>query len=90
MSDLRAEFDSLVDYVKTAEGSFKPTQELKLNLYALFKQASDGDVKGKRPGLLDLVGRAKFDAWAKLKGTGANDAMQSYIDTVTSLKAKNS
>ena len=90
MSDLKTEFYAAVDYVKTAEGNFKPSQDLKLSMYALFKQACEGDVKGKRPGMLDLFGRAKYDAWAKLKGTEANDAMRGYIDTVESLKAEHS
>ena len=86
MSDLKAEFDAAVNYVTTAKGSFKPSQDLKLTLYALFKQASAGDVKGKKPGMLDVVGRAKYDAWSKLKGTSAEDAMRGYIDTVEALK----
>jgi acyl-CoA-binding protein len=90
MSDLKATFDEAVDYVATAEGSFKPPQDLKLTMYALFKQASDGDVRGKKPGMLDVVGRAKYAAWAKLKGTSADDAMQDYIDAVESLKSKHS
>jgi diazepam-binding inhibitor (GABA receptor modulating acyl-CoA-binding protein) len=45
-----------------------PGPQVKLALYALFKQASDGDVKGKRPGFTDFVGRAKYDAWAALSG----------------------
>ncbi len=90
MSDLETEFDAAVEYVKTAKGSFKPSQDLKLSMYALFKQASEGDVQGKRPGMLDLFGRAKYDAWAKLKGTDAGDAMRGYIDTVESLKTEHS
>jgi acyl-CoA-binding protein len=43
-------------------------------------------VEGERPGFTDLVGRAKYDAWAELKGTAKDDAMQQYIDLVESLK----
>jgi acyl-CoA-binding protein len=57
-----------------------------LQLYALYKQGSEGDVEGKRPGFTDMVGRAKYDAWAAVKGTAAEDAMQQYIDLVKSLK----
>jgi acyl-CoA-binding protein len=57
-----------------------------LQLYALYKQGSEGDVEGKRPGFTDMVGRAKYDAWAAVKGTEAEDAMQQYIDLVKSLK----
>ena len=57
-----------------------------LQLYALYKQGSEGDVEGKRPGFTDMVGRAKYDAWAAVKGTDTEDAMQQYIDLVKSLK----
>ena len=57
-----------------------------LKLYALYKQGSAGDVEGKRPGFTDMVGRAKFDAWAALKGTGSDEAMQQYIDLIEELK----
>jgi acyl-CoA-binding protein len=57
-----------------------------LKLYALYKQGSEGDVEGKRPGFTDMVGRAKYDAWAAIKGTSQDDAMQQYIDLVNSLK----
>ena len=90
MSDLKTIFEEAVDYVQTAEGSFKPSQDLKLTMYGLFKQASEGDVKGKKPGMLDVIGRAKYSAWAKLKGTSSEDAMQDYIDAVESLKNKHS
>ncbi len=58
-----------------------------LRLYALYKQASEGDVAGKRPGLTDFVGRAKHDAWAGVAGMSADDAMQAYVDLVESLKS---
>jgi diazepam-binding inhibitor (GABA receptor modulating acyl-CoA-binding protein) len=56
-------------------------------LYALYKQATTGDVSGDRPGLTDFVGRAKYDAWAKLKGKSKEDAMQAYIELVQQLKS---
>ncbi|MCK7499893.1 MAG: acyl-CoA-binding protein [Comamonadaceae bacterium] len=46
----------------------KPDNATLLKIYSLYKQATDGDVEGKRPGFTDLVGRAKYDAWAKLEG----------------------
>jgi acyl-CoA-binding protein len=64
----------------------KPDNETLLKLYALYKQATAGDIAGSRPGFTDFVGRAKYDAWAKLKGTAKEDAMQSYIDLVARLK----
>ena len=56
-----------------------------LKLYSLYKQATAGDVSGKRPGFTDFVGRAKYDAWKKLKGTGNDDAKQAYVDKVNEL-----
>jgi acyl-CoA-binding protein len=57
-----------------------------LKLYAFYKQATEGDVKGKRPGMLDFVGQAKYDAWAKLKGMSKDKAMQAYMDVAEKLK----
>ena len=56
-----------------------------LKLYALYKQGSDGDVAGSKPGFFDFVGTAKYEAWTKLKGTKSEDAMQTYIDLVSKL-----
>ena len=86
MSDLKTRFDEAVNYIQTAEGYFKPSNEMKLEFYALYKQATEGDVSGKRPGMMDFVGRAKYDAWEKLKGMSSDDAMQQYIDKLESLK----
>jgi acyl-CoA-binding protein len=88
MSDLKARFDAAVKLVRTAEGSFKPSNDLKLEMYAMFKQATEGDVSGKRPGMLDFVGRAKYDAWAALKGTSKDAAMQRYVDKIESIKSQ--
>jgi diazepam-binding inhibitor (GABA receptor modulator, acyl-CoA-binding protein) len=57
-----------------------------LKIYALYKQATAGDVEGKRPGFADMVGRAKWDAWAGVKGKPADEAMQEYVDLIESLK----
>ena len=86
MSDLKAKFDDAVNYIQSAEGDFKPSNELKLEFYALYKQATEGDVSGKRPGMMDFVGRAKYDAWASLKGKTQDAAKQAYIDLIESLK----
>jgi acyl-CoA-binding protein len=64
----------------------RPSNEDLLTLYATFKQASDGDVTGKRPGMLDIKGRAKYDAWAGLSGQSTEDAQQGYIDKVRELQ----
>ncbi len=86
MSDLKAKFDATVDYVKNADGDFQPSNELKLEMYSLFKQATEGDVTGKKPGMMDFVNRAKYTAWEALKGMSSEEAMQTYIDKIESLK----
>ena len=67
--------------------SHRPSNADLLTLYSLFKQATEGDVVGDRPGVMDFVARAKFDAWAALTGMASADAMQKYVDTVDSLLA---
>lgn len=83
MSDLRAQFEAAA---QTAQQLPKrPDNDTLLRLYALYKQATTGDAQGSRPGFTDFVGRAKYDAWAALKGTSTDAAMQSYVDLVTKL-----
>ena len=84
MAKLKAAFEAAVAASKSLPE--KPDNATLLQLYSLYKQATEGDVQGKRPGFTDLVGRAKFDAWARLKGKGADDAMQAYVDLIESLK----
>jgi len=84
MADLKASFDKAVaDSKKLPE---KPDTATLLQLYALYKQASNGDAEGKRPGFTDMVGRAKWDAWNELKGKDAKAAMQEYVDLIESMK----
>lgn len=64
----------------------RPDNMTLLKIYALFKQGSTGDVQGDRPGFTDMVGRAKYDAWAALKGTSQEEAQQQYIDLIEELK----
>ncbi|MFP1683900.1 acyl-CoA-binding protein [Alloalcanivorax sp. C16-1] len=78
-----ARFEQAQKDVKTLNK--KPGNDDLLFLYSHYKQGSEGDVSGKRPGMLDMVGRAKYDAWAKLKGMSKDDAMSKYIDKVESL-----
>ncbi|MCL4183840.1 MAG: acyl-CoA-binding protein [Burkholderiaceae bacterium] len=85
MADLRAQFEQAVADSKNL--SERPDNMTLLKLYALYKQATGGDVDGKRPGFTDMVGRAKWDAWNELKGTASDDAMKQYIALVESLKA---
>ena len=84
MSDLKARFDQAVADSKQLPE--KPDNMTLLKIYALFKQASVGEVDGKRPGFTDMVGRAKWDAWNGLKATPADQAMQDYIDLIEGLK----
>jgi diazepam-binding inhibitor (GABA receptor modulator, acyl-CoA-binding protein) len=84
MADLKAAFDKAVADSKLLPE--KPDNMTLLKIYALYKQATAGDVDGKRPGFADMVGRAKYDAWATLKGTSAEAAMQQYVDLIESLK----
>ena len=63
----------------------RPSNEELLDLYALFKQASEGDVTGDRPGGFDFKAIAKYDAWASKKGIEKEKAMQNYIQLVETL-----
>jgi acyl-CoA-binding protein len=68
--------------------SKRPSNDQLLELYAYYKQATEGDASGSRPGMFDLKARAKFDAWAKAKGTGRDDAMKKYVALVDRLAAE--
>ena len=84
MSDLQKKFDTAVADVQKLKK--RPDDEDMLRVYALYKQASAGDVSGDRPSAFSFVDRAKYDAWAKLKGTDSQKAQQSYITLVERLK----
>jgi diazepam-binding inhibitor (GABA receptor modulating acyl-CoA-binding protein) len=64
----------------------RPDNVTLLEIYALYKQSTAGDVDGERPGFTDMVGRAKFDAWAGVKGLSKDEAMEKYIDLIDGLK----
>ena len=84
MSDLQTRFaQAQQDANSLAE---RPDNETMLKLYALYKQATQGDATGERPGAFDFVKRAKFDAWSAVKGTSAENAMQQYVELVDSLR----
>lgn len=85
MSDLAKQFADAQERVKTLPE--RPDNDTLLELYALFKQGSAGDASGKRPGMMDFVARAKFDQWAKKKGTSKDDAMRGYVALVDKLLA---
>ena len=78
-----AEFEAALAAVKGL--TTDPGNDVKLRLYALYKQATDGDASGKRPGFTDFVGRAKYDAWAGLAGTSGEDAEAQYVAEVAKL-----
>ncbi len=84
MASLKATFDAAVAASKSLPE--KPDNATLLQLYALYKQGTEGDVEGKRPGFTDMVGRAKFDAWAAIKGKSKDDAMTEYAELIESLK----
>jgi diazepam-binding inhibitor (GABA receptor modulator, acyl-CoA-binding protein) len=84
MSDLKTKFEAAA--VASKKLPERPDNATLLKMYALFKQGSEGDVAGERPGMADFVARAKFDAWAKLQGTTKDAAMQQYIDLVEELQ----
>lgn len=84
MASVKEQFEAAQSDVKTLKS--RPDNDVLLQLYSLFKQATAGDASGKRPGMFDLVGRAKYDAWAKHKGTSADEAMRKYVDLVAELK----
>jgi acyl-CoA-binding protein len=81
--DLKAKFEAACVAAKKTKK--KPDNATLLKLYSNFKQATEGDVTGARPGGFDFAGGAKHDAWSKLKGTSKDDAMQNYIKQVEKL-----
>lgn len=85
MTDIETKFTTALAEVE--ELPERPGNEDLLKLYALYKQATVGDADGKRPGMMDFVKRAKYDAWAGLEGTSSDDAMREYAALVEELKA---
>ena len=83
MTDLNSRFEKASVAAKSLPQ--RPDNNTMLQLYALFKQGSSGDVSGKKPGMFDFVGVAKFDAWEGLKGLALDDAKNQYIELVSKL-----
>jgi acyl-CoA-binding protein len=81
--DLKSRFEAAAAAAKQTKK--RPDNATLLKLYSYYKQATEGDVSGARPGGFDFVGGAKYDAWAKLKGMNADDAMNQYIKQVERL-----
>lgn len=81
-----SDFESAQIRVKKLKRTPSPAELLEL--YALFKQGTSGDVQGKRPGMLDVKGRAKYDAWSKKSGVSAVEAQTAYVKLVAELEGK--
>ena len=84
MTDLNNQFETAL--AQSKEISEKPSNEDLLFMYSHFKQATKGDCDGKRPGMMEMVARAKFDSWKELLGMTTEIAQQKYIDKVEELK----
>lgn len=81
--DLQSQFDQA--YLDITRLGHRPDNDTLLRIYALYKQGSEGDVHGDKPGFFDFVGTAKYEAWATLTGTPREVAMRDYIELVRSL-----
>jgi len=81
---LQDDFNNAV--AKSKDLTKRPSNEELLDLYALFKQATDGDVSGDRPGGFDFKAIAKYDAWASKKGLDKEKAMNDYVALVGKLQ----
>ena len=84
MADIKKTFEKAVADSKNLPE--KPDNATLLKIYSLYKQATGGDVEGKRPGFTDMVGRAKWDAWNEIKGKSKDEAMGEYVELIESLK----
>jgi len=83
LDDLKDRFEASVAKSKTLTN--RPDNPTLLKIYSLYKQATIGDVEGEQPSFIDMVGRAKYDAWAALAGTTSEKAMQDYIALIDRL-----
>jgi acyl-CoA-binding protein len=83
MSDDFADFEQAAAAAKALPD--RPDDQTLLQLYALYKQGSVGDVQGAKPGFFDFVGAAKYEAWERLRGTGQEDARRQYVKLIRKL-----
>ncbi len=83
MADLKQQFEKAAKDILSLTD--RPDNDTMLRLYGLYKQGSEGDVKGPKPGFFDFVGTAKYEAWEKMQGTAPEQAMQKYVDLVKKL-----
>lgn len=83
MANLKTKFEAAVANSKSL--TERPDNSTLLKIYALYKQATAGDNTEKKPGFVDMVGRAKWDAWNGVKGVSSEDAMKQYVSLIESL-----
>lgn len=84
--ELKALFDAAVVNSKTLPE--KPSNDILLQLYALYKQSTEGDINvGAPANPFDFVAKAKYTAWEELKGKPTETAMQEYVDLVAKLRS---
>ena len=83
-ADIKKQFQQAQDKINNLDE--RPDNATSLRLYALYKQATQGNASGERPGAMDMIRRAKYDAWAQVKGMSTDDAMQAYIDLADSIE----
>lgn len=86
--ELQQQFESAV--ARSKDLTKRPSNEELLQLYALFKQSTEGDVTGDRPGGFDFKAIAKYDAWEEIKGKAKDEAKKEYISLVEKLSAQHS
>jgi diazepam-binding inhibitor (GABA receptor modulating acyl-CoA-binding protein) len=85
MASLEEQFEMAIRESKQL--ARKPDEETLLELYSYYKQATDGDATGSRPGPFDFVARAKYDAWKSRAGISRDAAIEAYVKLVNHLKA---
>lgn len=83
MTDMQSRFEQAAAAAKSLPE--RPDNDTLLQLYALYKQGSEGDVSGEKPGFFDFVGMAKYEAWEKLQGMDSSEAQAKYVELVESL-----
>ncbi|KAH9856619.1 Acbp from Moniliophthora Perniciosa [Lenzites betulinus] len=83
----QSKFDKAVAIVQSlpADGPIQPSQQDQLEFYKYYKQATIGDVNTSRPGMLDFVGKAKWDAWKSVEGTSKEDAQAKYVEKLLAI-----
>jgi len=84
--DLKTRFETAVK--ESTQLPERPNNDTLLQIYSLYKQATEGDVKGEKPGFFDFKGMAKYEAWEKLKGMSSEKATQDYVDLIERLKKR--